>query len=319
MTSSEILTQIKTLCKISGTAEDVFLIQEMDNAQKDLNRDVNLPHKEAKRTFEAVANKHDYPLPKTVDTVTGITYQQKHYLKPINRDQYLKLSENESYGVPEFYFIEGGTEENLNLKIYPATDSSSPTTTLASGINSTISTIQLTSISGLEEKGRGRIGGLRSGSAEVIAWQYLSGSIISIVRRGLEETNGTITLGKNWSEVINYNSALSHLSGQSFIYHEFETSCYRTLTDITSTAISPEIPNRYHEALVMFPAARYHYKEQERSRGDTYMEDYEKIKFQAKSDLGEKQAQRFSSSLDDEQVRFPTELDETFPDRNSLS
>lgn len=320
MTSAEILTHIKRLTKISGTAEDAFLIQEMDNAQKDFNRDVNLPHKETKKSLAAVAYKHNYPLPKDVDTITGITYQQKHYLRPVNRDTFLRLSENESYGIPRYYFIEGGTEENLNFKIWPSTDSDSPTTTLASSISSTQTTIQLTSPSGLEEKGRGMVESLRSGSVEIVAWQYLSGSITSIVSRGLEETNGTITLGKGYNEIVNNNEAIAHNSGVAFAYNEFEVSCYKTLTDISSTATAPEIPGRYHEALIMYPAARYHYKEEERNRGNEYMKEYEKIKFQAKEDLGEKSAQKFSTTLDDTNPTLtPKEMDETIPDRSSIS
>ena len=51
---------------------------------------------------------------------------------------------------------------------------------------------------------------------------------------------------------------------------------------------------------------------------DNLMGKYEMVKNQAKADLGEKQAQRFTTTLEDTQPRI-SRGDETYPEDSSLT
>ncbi len=291
MTLAEILTSIKNLCTISGTGQDTFLTQEVNNGQQDFTREINMPYTESRGSLAVVAYQQVYTVASDVDVIQSVTYHQKHKLYPVNYNKWIDLNVSESLGMPRYWIMHEG-----KLKIYPPEDTTAPTTTLNGGINDSVATITLTSVANLKSRGRGLI------DTEVVGWEYVDGTNkqIKLCGRGLEGT-----------------TAAAHLTGATFTYQEIEYTYFKNLDDLSGTDIST-IPLRYHEALVLYGAARWFLKNENINMHDSLMGKYELVKLQAKGDLGEKQAQFFTTTLDDTISKFEGR-DNTCPPDSSLS
>ena len=291
MQFSELQTALKNLCTISGVGEDTFLKQSINDGQADFSRDINWAFLENRGSITSVASKYIYDLASDFDTIKAVIFERNHILIPINWGQWIELNTSTSTGTPRYFIIKEG-----KLHLYPATGSAAATTTLGAAITSASdTTITLTSVSNLEGKGRALI------DSEVIEWQAISGSTIINCRRGLEGT-----------------TAATHLNGAAFTYRNIEYDYYKTLADMSDDADTSSIPTRYHEALILYAASRWYEKLGETGLATYFFGRYNFIKQQAKADLGEKQSQRFTTTLDDSSPRVSWK-DNTYPENGSLT
>lgn len=294
MTLATILTAIKNKCGISGSAYDTYLTQEVNDAQRDFTRELNLPYLETKGSAAIVQYQYIYDLNNDFDTIQGVTYRQKHKLIPINYEQFLMLKQGTSFGIPRYYLVHEG-----KLKIHPNPNVAAPTTTLDGAIASTTAaTITLADTSDLAQRGRGII------EDEVVDWQYVDSANeqIEICTRGVEGT-----------------TAATHDTANTFTYRELEYTYWKTLADLSGTN-TPEIPARYHDALIIRPSASFlRDHAEELGKADRLMVEYRDIKNQAKADLGEKMSQRFSTTLEDTVARGGGLGDEFTPGDSSLT
>lgn len=291
MTKAQLVTAIKNKCGISGTAYDTYLLQELNDAQRDFTRELNLPYLETKGSTDLTAYKYVYDLASDLDTMQAVIFQMDTQLMPVSFARWGSYTRDESHGDPEYYIIHEG-----KLKLYPTPDTASATTTLAAEIASaTATTITLTAVTGLPDKGRGKI------EDEVIEWQAVSGSTIINCRRGLEGT-----------------TAATHASGKTFTYRELEYSYWKTLSDLSADDDESEVPVRYHDALYLRASASFlRDHAEELGKADRLILQYRDIKEQAKADLGEKNAERFTTTLEDTDPRYYK--DEFSPDDGSLT
>jgi hypothetical protein len=292
MLFEDILAAAKLLCSEKTNKNDDFLTQEIEFGQEDFCRELNLPFMETRGSLSSVAYKYIYDLPDNFDTIKSAIYEQDHILTPRNEAQWSQFLRSDSYGTPRFYIIKEG-----KLQVYPATDTTAETTTLSAAITTTTqTTITLTSVTGLEMKGRGLI------DSEVIEWQYINSSKQLLnCRRGLEGTE-----------------AAAHLNGATFTYRNIEFDYYKTPNTTYLDAAEPIIPARYHEALILYAAYKFFEKEENEAKANGLLAKYTVIKNQAKSDLGEKQSQTFTTTLEDD-VGSGQFRDETYPQNSSLT
>lgn len=295
MTKAQLIIAIKNKCGISGTAYDTYLLQEINDAQKDFTRELNLPYLETKGSVAVTQYQYVYDLASDFDTMQGVIYQMDTQLVPVNYQQWLYLNKYESHADPKYYIVHEG-----KLKVYPTPNAAAPTTTLNGAISSTTTTtITLASVSSLKDKGRGIV------DSEVIEWQYVDGTNIQIknCRRGVEST-----------------TAATHLTGATFTYRELEYTYWKTLADLSADADESSVPVRYHDALYLRPSASFLRDHAgELGKADRLMIQYEDIKKQAMADLGEKIAERFSTTLEDTLPRWGYGKDEFWPDNSSLT
>ena len=290
MTFLEQQTALKNLCTISGTSQDTFLKQSINDGQSDFSRDINWAFLENRGSITSVASKFIYDLASDFDTIKAVIFEKNHILTPINWNQWIDLNTSITSGTPRYFIVKEG-----KLHIYPATDAAATTTTLGAAISTTsATTITLASVSGLEDRGRALI------DSEVIEWQAISGSTIINCRRGLEGT-----------------TAATHLIGVAFTERNIEYDYYKTLADLSADGDTSSVPTRYHEALVLYAAGRWYEKLGETGLAVYFFNRYNIIKAQAKADLGEKQSQSFTTTLDDSVPRITG--DNTYPEDSSLT
>lgn len=291
MTLATILTAIKNKCGISGSTYDTYLTQEVNDTQFDFTRELNLPYLETKGSTDLTAYKYVYDLATNFDTMQAVVWQMDTQLIPVNFRKWRALTKSKSHGDPAYYIIHEG-----KLKLYPSPDTASTTTTIDGDHNASVTTITLASVTGLPDKGRCKI------NDEVIEWQYLDSTNLQIknCRRGVEST-----------------TAASHSDGDDWTYRELEYSYWKTLPVLTGTD-TPEVPTRYHEALILRPCASFlRDHAEELGKADRLLRQYEEVKRQAKADLGEKNAERFTTVLEDTVPRYYR--DEFYPDDGSLT
>ena len=290
MTYDEILVAAKYECSVSGTAHDTFLGQEINFGYYDFCRELNLPFLETRGSISSVAYKYIYDLATNFDTIKSAIFEQDHILRPRNEAQWAQLITSDSYGTPRFYIIKEG-----KLQIYPSTSAAAATTTLNGGISDSATTIKLTAVTGLEMKGRGLI------ESEVVEWQYINSSKELLnCRRGLEGT-----------------TAAAHLTGVAFTYRNIEYDYFKVPT-LIATGETPIVPVQYHEALVVYASYKFFEREENDSKANGLLTKYNLIKAQAQKDLGEKQSQEFTSTLDDD-TGSGGFRDETYPNNSSLT
>ena len=291
MTYDEILVAAKLECSVLGTTHDVFFGQEMNFGYYDFCRELNLPFLETRGSISSVAYKYIYDLATNFDTIKSVIFEQDHLLKPVNEAQWMQLIASTSVGTPRFYIVKEG-----KLQVYPSAGAAAATTTLSAAVTTTTqSTITLTAITGLAMKGRGLI------DSEVIEWQHINSSKQLLnCRRGLEGT-----------------TAATHLNAAVFTYRNIEYDYFKVPT-LIATGETPIIPVQYHEALVMYMGYKFFEKEENDVKATGLLQKYSLIKEQAKKDLGEKQAQSFSTTLDDD-TGSSGFRDETYPQDSSLT
>jgi len=292
MTLDTILTAIKNLCSISGTAYDTFLTQEVNFGQQDFSREINWPFLEARGSVSSVQYKSIYDLASNFDTIKSVIFQKNHFLQPVNWEQFNRLNKYASYGTPRYYTIREG-----KLYVWPAPDADAATTTLGAAITSTTAaTVTLVSVSNLEDKGRILV------DSEVIEYSHITTASLRLdaCRRGQEGT-----------------TAATHLIAATVTYRDIEYDYYKTLADLSGTDTS-SIPARYHEALCLYAASRFFEKTEDLAQANNLFQRYLIIREQAKKDLGEKIVQRFSTVLDDSTSNV-TLRDNTWPENSSLT
>ena len=291
MTLAEIRTATKNLCSISGTSFDTFIDQHINFGQADFSRDINWPFLETIGSLAAVADQYNYDVASNFDTMKSIVYKRLHRLIPVTYEQWILSTENPSSGTPRVYVIHEG-----NVKMQPATSDVAPTTTLNGAITDAAAvSITLTSTSSLETRGRVIV------DDEVIDYQNVSSTQILLCTRGVEGT-----------------TAATHSNGATVTAREIEYTYYKALSDLSANGDTSEISTRYHEALVLYASARFFEKVEDTKKADSLLQKYLLIRNQARADLGEKQSQRFSTTLEDSQLRG-LYRDETYPNRGSLS
>ena len=286
----ELQTSLKNLTSISGTGQDTFLKQSINDGQADFSRDINWAFLENRGSITSVADKFIYDLASDFDTIKSVIFEKNHILTPVNWTQWIDLNTSITSGTPRYFIVKEG-----KLHIYPATDAVASTTTLSAAISSTsVTTISLTSTSGMEDRGRALI------DSEVIEWQSKSSTQILNCRRGLEGT-----------------TAATHSNGATVTERNLEYDYYKTLADLSADGDTSSVPTRYHEALVLYAAGRWYEKLGETTLAVYFFNRYNIIKAQAKNDLGAKQEQSFTTTLDDSTPRI-TRSNE-YPEDSSLT
>lgn len=289
MTLTELRVAIENQCTITTDSQDTFLDQSINDGQADFSRDINWPFLETKGSLSAVASQYIYTLATNFDTMKAITWKQKYYLQPINYNQFMRLSQSESIGTPRWYVIHEG-----KLKIYPAVQTPIATTLLSAATQTASTSISLASTADLETRGRVII------DSEVIDYQAISSTQLLLCTRGAEDT-----------------TAVAHSQSAVATYRDIEYSYYKTLTDLSSDSDTSSIPVRYHEALVLYAGSKWWDKQEDIRMSEQMFNKYLIIKNQAKADLGMKQEQRFTTTLDDAEIGLYG--DNTSPERGALS
>ena len=292
MTITEQLTALKNLITVSGTSQDTFLSQSLNDGQQDFSRELNWAFLENRGSITSVADKYIYDLASDFDTIKAVIFEKDNLLNPVNWNQWTILNTTINSGTPRYFIIKEG-----KLHLYPATDAAATTTTLGAAITSAASTtITLASVDDLEERGRALI------DSEVIEWQNIDTDNVQIknCRRGLEGT-----------------TAATHLNAAAFTYRNIEYDYYKTLADL-ATGETSVIPARYHEAMIDYAACKWYEKIGDLNAAKYYYDKYSIIKQKAKADLGEKVAQSFTSTLDDD-VSSTSFRGNEYPEDGSLT
>ncbi len=293
MKYSEMLTKTKTKCSISGDTHDDFLKDELNFGQQDLCAEANFKFLETKGSFSAVQYQYIYDLASDIDVPRYFVYKQRHRMTPLNHDQWIRVSQFSSYGYPRFYYMEGD-----QVKFYPQPNEAAATTTLGAAItSSTAKTITLTSVADLKPKGRMIVG------TEVIEWAYVDSddSQIQACTRGIEGT-----------------TAATHSNLAAVTYRDIEYPYFKKPTDMSGDNDTGDIPANYHRGLIFYACSSFFDKAEQLKEATRYFNKYLIVRNQALKDLGEKQSQRFTSTLDDTEP-VGVFRDNTFPDRSSLS
>jgi hypothetical protein len=291
-TFNEILTATKELCSILDgvTTYDTFLGRQLNAGQAHFARDLNWKFSETTRSTASVQYKYKYDLDSDIDVIKGVIYGRTHHPKPVSHNQWLLLNEQASYGNPQYYYNWEG-----QLCFSPQPNESGTTEVLSEDMSYSQSTLRLATVTALEPKGIGSI------DREVIEWSHIDtdNKELQGVIRGVE------------------GSIASHITGDTFTDHNIIYTGYKVLSDMVSGDTS-SISVRYHDALPLYAASKYFEKVEQPEQAQRYWQLYMEIKEQAKKDLGEKQDERFSTTLDDTvgQINF---RDNTYPEDSSLT
>lgn len=269
----------------TNTTYDDHITRWLNDGGHDFSSGLNWPFLENTKSTAIVQYKYKYDLPADNDTVKDVVYRKDYYLKSVNRERMVKLMRSDSYGTPAYFLVWQG-----KLNIWPQPDDTPTTPLLASAMAYDDVHATLTIFGDMEPKGRVLIG--EGDSVEVIGYSYMSGSQISVLDRGTEGT-----------------SISAHDVSDTVYYLDLETTYYKTLTDLTTTPSTMEIPTRYHELPVLYATAMFFYKVEDKAQGDSYMGQYLTKKEKAKADLGAKSEDRFRTTLDDTPGRISFEDD----------
>ena len=79
-----------------------------------------------------------------------------------------------------------------------------------------------------------------------------------------------------------------------------------------------DVPANYHRALIFYACSSFFDKAEQAKEATRYFNKYLVVRNQALRDLGEKQSQRFTTTLDDTEP-MGIFRDNTYPERSSLS
>ena len=275
----------------ANTSFDTQIKRWLNDGQQDFTTKENWKFLEAQASITSSTYKFKYSMRDEVDVVRGVRWDKQHLLKNINHKQWTRLNRYDSTGLPAFYIITAGT-----LKIYPKSDKTPIDTTTTIATSATTDSLVLTSVANLEATGRIGIG------TEVIEYANVDSTNNKITGclRGREGTTPT-----------------NHAVSTAVSYRNLEYDYYKKLSDMSASTDVSSIPAEYHRALPLYATAQYFYKIEDTVNGDKFMERYLVIRQQAKADLGEKQAEEFTSVLEDSEQGF--DLDNTFPQRGSLN
>lgn len=275
----------------SVTTFDTMIKRWINDGQQDFTTKINWKFLEAKASITSSTYKFQYSMKSDVDVIRGVRWDKQHLLTSINHKQWTRLNRFDSTGLPRFYIIDEGT-----LKIYPKSDKTPIATTTTIAISATTDSLVLNSVSDLKATGRIGIG------TEVIEYNHINTTEkrLTGLLRGREGTTPT-----------------THSASTAVSYRNLEYDYFKTLSDMSANSDVSNIPTRYHRALPLYATAQYFYKIEDTVNGDKFMERYLVIRQQALEDLGEKQAEEFTSVLDDSEGGF--DLDNTYPQRGSLN
>ena len=295
MTLTELLAKLKRLLNISGTTHDTFLTEAINDGQQDFANEANWKFLEKRGSISSVQYQYIYSLASDFDVLQSITYEGDR-LFPITWNQMKALLESDSYGKPHYYCVHEG-----KLYLYPSPNENAPTTALDGDINATVTTITLDSVADLEDKGRIIIG------TEVISYQYV------------DSTNKQIKICTRAEEGT---TAATHSDNDTVTFRNIEYDYFKFLSDLSAGTETSEIPARFHDALILFAASRWYEKlatPEDRVLANDFRQKYEIRKAQALRDLGEKQVQKFTTTLEDTVSSPRWGRDETYPENGSLT
>ncbi len=294
---STLLTATKELCTIpsTNTTYDTFFKRVLNDGQSDFSGELNWKYLEARGSCSSSTWKFKYTLPADCDVIKAVIWEHDHYLEPVNHDTWVRLNLSQQTGTPRYYINIGGS-----LCITPQPDHSAQVGALAGAMTSgSNDSIVLSSSTGFLEKGRVIVGGE---NGEIIEYAQISGNNLSPIIRGLEGTG-----------------QIAHSAGVEVVQRNIEFDYFKVLSDMSADADVSGIPARYHRALPRYAASQFFYKTEDKVQGDNFMSQYMVIREQAKKDLSEKQAQKWSSALDDTENDSINNLDNTYPQDSSLS
>ena len=293
-TYSTLRSATKEYCGIadSNTAFNTKINRWLNDGQQDFANETNWKYLETRGSFATSTFQFKYSLASDCDVIKAVVFEHYYYPKPVNHDQWVRLNLSDQTGIPRNYIVLGGG----TLALYPKIDHTAPNATLSSTITAATSSITLNSASKLKPKGRIII------DDEVIEYSHIKGNTLFACDRGVEAT-----------------ASASHTSGATCTLRNVEYDYFKILSDMSADGDVSGIPPRYHRALPQYATAQFFYSTEDTVQGDKFMGQYLTIREGAKRDLGEKQAQMWTSALDDTENDALLNLDNTQPSRGGIN
>ena len=292
-----LINSTKDLCGIARTNRtyDNLIKRSVNDGQQDFASALNWSFLEDIKSTATVQYKYKYDAPANLDVAKSVVYRKRWYLQPISNDQYVRLLRNQSVGIPRYFYYWQG-----KLNVLPQPTYATVATTLGFKMTGTDVEATLNAVADLQSKGRLMIGS--GASVEVIEYANISGSMATGITRGLEGTQPT-----------------GHDVNNSIYYLDLEQTYYKTLVDMTATSETSSISAKYHEAMVQYASARFFESQEDLNQANVFQARYLAMREKAKVDLGEKQTQKYTSTLDDTEPDINLYFrDETIPQRGSL-
>lgn len=182
------------------------------------------------KAYSITANQYKYDIPSDCMKIEDVRWQDKYKVFPKDREEFASLvgpavtSTSTRPNIYEAYPWDG------SIRIHPVPSAASASTTLNGGINSSVTTITLTSATSFPSSGRAII------ESEQILWYAKSGNDLQQVVRG----DGATT-------------AASHSTGVTISYAPLEVyMTYQPADLATSPAVGTITSPSYDEAIINY-------------------------------------------------------------------
>lgn len=221
---------------------------------------------EADSGISLVANQYLYSPPSDFISPRLLVLDEKSKLQYVSMREllvYLNGQPN-AQGDPEFYTL----WDNF-IRVWPTPTVSADTTTLSAGVGATDTTIPVNSTSGFPKTGH-----IKIDSEEI---RYYDADATSF-KQAVRGVGGT--------------TAASHMLGATVTEQNLRLFYYKSPTAMSVDTDSPDVPERYHRALVYYAAGMLKIKNGQYDQGQFLLSLFEQKKAQAISEIKRRQRDR---------------------------
>lgn len=230
------------------------------------------------KAYNVVANQFRYAIPSDCIKIEDVRWQDKYKVWPKDREEFAACVGPAVTSTGTRPFIYESYPWDSSFRIHPVPSAASASTTLNGGINSSVTTITLTSATSFPSAGKAII------ESEQIQWYAKSGNDLQQVVRG----DGATT-------------AASHLTGVTISYAPLEV--YMTYQP-TELATSPQVDTvtsaNYDEAFINYACHVAMIKREKYDQAGMFLQLYEKILQTAVEERRRQQRDRLFSIKDED-------------------
>ena len=230
------------------------------------------------RSFATVLNQMEYTLPANFIKTSGLFYwngglSYRLIPKDLRSWGYLISGNPASDSDPTHYNLWSN-----KFRLYPIPPANAETTTLNGGISAVDTTITVVSTTDFNIWGRVKIG------SEIISYTSTTATTLTGCTRGEEGTTAAI-----------------HLTGATVTHNDLLLYYFRKGTAVTAGGDTPEIPDQYHELLVLYAVSIALRKDNKHADADKWLAQYERGLDLMKSELWLRRRDQ-SASIKDEDL-----------------